>query len=235
MKRVLVMPKSLMALALVLVAASALFRFPQTDSFQVIIISLVATIAFDYLFIRARKIPPFVLNAALVSGLIIGLLTSPQAPWYVPVFTSAVAMFLKNFLRIDGAHIFNPAAAGLLLAGLTFKQDIFWWAASYQQDLLPILLLLTPAFVSAYYMKRYMIIVPFLLTYALAHQVFFDPTVLFFAIVMLPEPKTSPNGFVKQAGYGVFVAVLTKFIFFIDPLIASLMLGNLLTYALKKY
>lgn len=217
------MPKSLMVLALSLIALSS-------GNFLVIILSLSSALLADFVFTKLRKTPPFLMSAAIVSGLIIGLLVhDPQ----IAILTSILAMAVKNFLKIGDSHIFNPAAAGLFTAHFIFGESISWWGLSWQQSFIPILILLTPALISAFYMKRWKIILPFLIIYGLMNKTYFDPTVIFFATVMLPEPKTSPNEPLQQITFGSLIAIASGFLNFTDPLITSLLLGNLLFFMVK--
>lgn len=225
------MPKSLMVLALGLVALTA-------GNYLTVALAIFAAFLSDYIFTKIRKVPPFLMSAAIVSGLIIGLLVhDPQ----IAILTSILAMAVKNFLRIGdspalpaGRHIFNPAAAGLLAAHFIFGESVSWWGVSWQQGFIPILILLTPALISASYMKRWKIILPFLIIYGLMNKTYLDTTVIFFATVMLPEPKTSPNNTLQQIIFGSLIALASGFLNFTDPLITSLLLGNLLFFALKK-
>ena len=87
-------------------------------------------------------------------------------------------------------------------------------------------------------MRRFVSILTFLVIYTALlgnSTVFLDPTTLFFALVMLPEPMTSPPDYKKQALYGVLVGVLSYLLSVYPPisgllpdvLIPALLLGNL--------
>lgn len=223
MKAVLVMPKSLMVLGLGLVALTA-------GNYLTVALAVLSALLADYIFTKIRKVPPFLMSAAIVSGLIIGLLVHDSQ---IAILTSILAMASKNFLRIGDSHIFNPAAAGLFTAHFIFGESVSWWAVSWQQGFIPILILLTPALISAFYMKRWRIILLFLIIYALINKTYFDPTVIFFATVMLPEPKTSPNNTLQQIAFGGLIAITSGFLNLVDPLITSLLLGNLLFFMVK--
>lgn len=178
-------------------------------------------------------------------------------------------MLFKNFVRISGRHIFNPAAIGLLIGAFAFQHNISWWGASFRQLTINsprgeagnlqltiyFLVLLSPALVSIYRMRRHKIILSFLLSYALLnaiqHSTFnilpfiADPTVLFFSLVMLPEPMTSPSPPIKQIMFGIFVAIssitlslpiiysLFPILEYNDALIASLLIGNAIFFRLR--
>jgi len=243
---------------LTLIFITAIINNPSMQAFFVFVLSIISTVFFDILFLRLRKIKLLFPSAALVTGCIIGLLTSPLAGWHVPVAIAALAMFSKNFMRFSNRHVFNPGAFGLLTGTLIFSTAVSWWAVSWQQffpqsgislrETIPFLILLSPTIVSMVKMKRYRITLSFLITYALLTQflnlnssilnLIPDPTTLFFAIVMLPEPLTSPNNHKRQIIFGAFVGFLALTISLwnfmtIDPFIAALLTGNAVFFKLR--
>lgn len=237
MTYLLKLPKIQMAFFLLIIYLSAYFFSPSPAKIWLLILALSSTLISDWIFTRLRHSPPFLLSAAMVSGLIIALLTDPNLLWYIPVTTGALAMFSKNFLRFSGRHIFNPAAFGLFISALIFQTGVSWWAVSFQafpQNLIFFLVLLSPAYVSIKRIRKSFAIFSFLATYALIFLTLpFDPTVLFFALVMLPEPMTTPYVKKYQIIFGVFVAIaafLLSSVSFADPLIAALLLGNLVFF-----
>ncbi|WKB37068.1 RnfABCDGE type electron transport complex subunit D [Terrilactibacillus sp. S3-3] len=66
-------------------------------------------------------------DGALITGLIIGGILSPQTPWYVVIFTTASALLFKHVFKDKRKPIFNPAAAGLLVNTLFFANGQSWW------------------------------------------------------------------------------------------------------------
>lgn len=252
MSSFLKIPKIQMAVFLFLIFLSSLWNSPSLSNLLVLLVALSSTLFFDFIFTRIRHTPPFLLSAALVSGIIIALLTDPNLPIYIPIVAGALAMFSKNYLRLSKRHIFNPAGFGLLTAAFIFQTGVSWWAVSFQtfpqnfSSLIYFLILLSPAYVSIRRMRRHLTIFSFLITYGLIFLLFkqdfsyqsivnsfFDPTLLFFALVMLPEPMTTPDIPRYQIIFGVFVAVVALLISnpaIPDPLIAALLLGNLLFF-----
>lgn len=233
------LPKIQMAFFLLLIYISAFSFNPSLAKIWLLILSLSSTLISDWIFTKLRHTPPFLLSAAIVSGLIIALLTDPNLPWYIPVLAGILAMFSKNFLKFQGKHIFNPAAFGLLASALIFQTEVSWWAVSFQtlrQNFLSFayfLILLSPAYVSLIRLRRYFTVGFFILSYGIIFSSFFDPTALFFALVMLPEPMTTPHNPKYQIVFGIFVAVaafLISSITTLDPLIAALLLGNLIFF-----
>ena len=242
--------KTQMGFFLTLIFITAFLNNPSQKALLVFMLSLISTASTDLLFVRLRGVKPFFPSGSLVTGSIIGLLTSPDLGWYVPIVIGIIAMFSKNFIRFSNRHIFNPAGFGLFVGTVIYGHTISWWGVSFQQFriqnlefIIYSLILLLPALVSILRMKRYRITLCFLVTYALINinlNSFLDPTVLFFSIVMLPEPMTSPNNHIRQIIFGSFIAFVSILVslpilnskfsiinFAPDPLIFSLLLGNL--------
>ena len=198
-----------------------------------LILSLIATISSDFLFLKLRNKPLFFPSAAIVSGIIIALLIPPNSPWYKILLPGLLAMFSKNFLHVSERHIFNPAAFGLLVSGIILRQNISWWGVSWQQlsiHPLAFIILLTPFLVSALRMRRYFIQLAFLLVLALFKVAPLDPVLLFFAAVMLPEPMTTPVRPISQLVFGAAVVLLSLMPYFPDPLLLALLASNALFF-----
>lgn len=254
--------KMQMAVFLMLIAISAVLFEKRLLPLQMISLAVLTTVSTDMVLIRLRKVEPFLPSAAIVSGLIIGLLSAPTLPWYHTVVASVIAMVGKNFLRFGNRHIFNPAASGLFIAGLLFMHSVSWWGVSFRTlhidfiSLFFFLILLSPGYVSMIRLRRYKILISFLPVYILfvgAFQLFqhsfnvknlltdtvFDPTSIFFSLVMLPEPMTTPNNPSRQLLFGVFVATIATLIglihshFVFDPFITGLLIGNLLFFRFR--
>lgn len=199
------------------------------------VICVVFTVFFDLVLTYLKSKTFFIPWSALVTGLIIALIISPNALWYQVAVICALAMAGKNFLRINNRHLFNPAALGLFLGGIFFNLDVSWWGVSA----VVFLILLLPGYVSFYKMRRFGSILSFLVFYNLlsGFKLLLDPTTIFFALVMLPEPMTSPFDLKKQILYGAIVAtaalVLSYFPIFPDVLIPALLLGNVFNFSFK--
>ncbi len=258
MKGLIRTPKVQMAITLLLIFATAFFHVPSNRLILNLFLAVCSAVLADILFIKIRKTPSFFLSAAFVSGTIIGLLSGPNLPWYEPVLAAVLAMLAKNFIRLDNRHIFNPAGFGLLATSALFQHNVSWWAVSFQKltnlslDLfVASIILLSPAIISVVRLRRFRITILFLIVYTIStsfvllmHQnlpfsqllsiTAFDPTVLFFSLVMLPEPMTTPHKHVYQIFFGATVALIStiislpQFSGISDPLIASLLFCNLI-------
>lgn len=254
MKNLLKTPKVQMASALFLIFLSSLFEFKSFQAIVAFAVILLSTLISDFIFLKIRGIKLFFPSAAIVSGTIITLLSLPALPLYIPISIGILAMFSKNFIRIENRHIFNPAGFGLLSGSLIFSQTISWWAVSWQGKLLiSFAILLLPGIISLIRLKRFQIF-SFLIFYAFLNffllrqplnGTFIDPMLIFYSLVMLPEPMTTPNNHFRQITFGIFVAVFAflisspfivaklHLVSVLDPLIFSLLLGNLIFFKFK--
>ena len=253
-----------MSFALIAIYLSAFGQLPFEQYIYVLAIALSSTILSDLVISYVRKRKLFIPHAAVVTGMILILLVDPTLAWYKIVAIAFIAMAIKNFIRINNKHIFNPAASGLLMGGLIFGVNASWWGTSFQyssnftiQTLILYVILLLPLYISAYRMRRYYSILSFLISYIVLITIslgnfalntlsftLFNPTIIFFSLVMLPEPLTSPSDKHKQILYGVTVSVLTfllgsRFLVdlgivqglaSIDVFIMSLLIANLIFF-----
>lgn len=259
-------PKVQLTLTLILIYLTVFRLYPVAQSLYVLVISLGSVILFDLLFTFVRRGTLFIPFAAIATGLIIALIIDPDAKWYQIATVSGIAMGAKNFIRVSNRHIFNPAAIGLFVGGIIFSQYVAWWGVSFQsirqvtfQNLILFLILLSPAVVSAHRMRRIYSIITFILAYTVFSHIFtftlsipsivgrmFDPSVLFFSLVMLPEPMTSPINPKRQVLYGLAVASIAQLIAYPtissnltdkgllpDLFIPALLLGNLLFFKFR--
>ena len=258
MLSILRIPKLQLIISLLLIYLTALIRFPTINNLQLLFFCVILNVAFDLLLTYIKKRTFFIPYAAIATGLIMSLIINQSANLLEIAFGAALAMGLKNFLRISERHIFNPVASGLFLYGLIFNQYIGWWGVSFQkitqlnlEDLIFFLVLLSPAYISFFRLKKYYSILSYIAINAFISQIFFpvsadvflntfslilNPPTLFFALVMLPEPMTSPVKPLNQILYGGLVAIvpfmfsLIPLSFAFDPLLFGLLLGNLIFF-----
>jgi len=252
------LPKVQLSFALIVIYLSAFGQLPLEQYIYIFLISTISCLFFDLLisYVRIRKL--FMPHAAMVTGMILTLLIDPTLVWYKIATIALIAMAIKNFIRINNKHIFNPAAAGLLIGGYIFSSNVAWWGSSFQyssnftiQTLILYIILFSPLYISAYRMRRFFSILSFIVIYAILSLMSFgisldsfsvtllNPTVVFFSIVMLPEPITSPSSKNKQLLFGAAVAVINFIlasniiagnIFIPDALIAALLITNFLFF-----
>jgi len=197
------------------------------------------TVIVDYIFLKIRKIKPFFLSASIVTGIIIAMLNSPTNSWLETIFIIFLAIISKHLIKIKNRHIFNPAAFGLFFGSLVFRTPVAWWSVSS----FFLLLLFLPGYVPIFRLRKFNIILSFFVAYNLftffiiKRISIFDPVIIFFALVMLPEPMTSPNRPMRQIFFGVTTAVIIIVLSYVmsvfDLLTASLLISNILFFKFR--
>lgn len=168
----------------------------------------------------------------LITGLIIAALLAPQNA-LLALGIPAIAIVLKHAIKYRGRNVFNPAALGLMIA--TFFGFVSWWAVS--AIVIPFGIIAVCK-VRRYYNAAAFLIVYFILLALRGVQVMLlDYTILFFALIMLIEPVTTPIKKMSQIIFGIATAVLgTIFALYtsLDFLIVPLLIMNVAAYWMKK-
>lgn len=175
--------------------------------------------------------------SAGITGLIIATVLSPISI-YAQIIIGLIAILQKHIIKLNNRHIFNPAAFGLLFGWLVFGNAPAWWAfvspivflflfSSYLIGRLP--LALTFYFVYGILL----IMLNYFTNGALSANIFLNYPLLFFATVMVTEPKTSAitkKGMITE-GVLLALAIFTIQRYFpIDLFIPMLLLANVLVY-----
>lgn len=208
-------------------------------------IALISALDVGLTWIRYRRI--YLPMAPIVSGFLIGLILAPTEPFYVIAIASVLASFSKQFIAGGiRQHIFNPAAFGIMGVYVLFGTTVSWWGITWSK--LPLIILIPLMIRILWRLHRLFLPIGFLFVYALyfivsqspllALQTLVDPTVLFFALVMLPEPITSPaTGYFKYA-FGAAVAIVAILIGYFTKLseifLPALLVANMLGFWLIK-
>jgi hypothetical protein len=218
--------------------------------------AVVTAMLLDAPLLRRRKRKWVMPDGALLTGLIVAMVLSAQAPWYVGAFASALGVAAKYFLRSRTANIFNPAALALLAAYVVFHSGQSWWGAL--PDLTPALLepvtlavLLATGLLVADRVSRGPAALSFLGAYYLlftANAFLGDPAhvaaifrssdlhaALFFAFFMVTDPPTSPPGPRNQIIFGAIVAGVSYAVFFFVGAVYYLLVGLLVANAWEAW
>jgi len=207
---------------------------------------------FNFIFAKAFNAPINV-ESAYISGFILTFLISPPSSFSdifylkIAIFASLFAMTSKYVLSIKKKHIFNPAAFGVFLTSILIGGYASWWVGNIYMVIPVILggLLMAKKvtridFVFAFFVASLAVnILPHIqngtetLLDVSKSFLFFGP-VIFFAIVMLTEPLTTPPAKSMRILYGgliglLFYPVLSLGQYFVTPEIA-LLLGNVFSY-----
>ncbi|MEV7604733.1 oxidoreductase [Paenarthrobacter sp. NPDC089322] len=192
-------------------------------------------------------------ESSLITGLLLYFLFWPT---FVPADVAGVALACvlasvsKYALAFRGRHIFNPAAAGAFITGLTGLNIATWWAAT------PAMLwLLVPGVLAVLYRTRKMLMATVFLVVSTSiifvellsrgmsvGQALWQPLaqrpLLFFVGFMLSEPLTLPPRRWQQlalaAVVGVVFAVPYNLGFVANSPELALLLGNLLAFFLGQ-
>ena len=89
--------------------------------------------------LRRRPLSKALDGSAAVTGLIIGLVMSPMAPYWLPITGSAFAIFVaKAPFGGTGLNVFNPAAAGIALLSYCFPTEMFTYPSINSLEDLPL-------------------------------------------------------------------------------------------------
>ena len=180
--------------------------------------------------------------SAVITGLLVGSILTPDGRRWVVALAAAVAIASKHLIRFRGRHLFNPAVFGLLIVSLFFSAPLVWWGSGNTWAVLIFGLIIAARFKRFHLLLAYA--VPFALLmsiYALkngypvwAHIMFLN---FYFMVFMVVEPKTSPLRRKGRIIYGATTAVLTFFFFHVlpeyDASVLSLAVANLAVPALN--
>lgn len=182
--------------------------------------------------------------SALITGLILSLIVGPlslASNLPLLVFLVLAAMGVKYLLAWKGTHLFNPAAIALVLSAFLLGQGASWWVGS--SLLFP--LVLAGGLLLSFKVRSLQMVSAFLIPFLFASflssgsldllsQLLLSSPILFFAFVMLPEPRTSPAQGHHKIWYGLLVAAAALFLqsHTAFSLELALLAGNLFAFAL---
>jgi len=246
LRRFLRSPKGYLLLALVVLAAVAAAGAGSSRALVIVGAAVAGAAGMELVLIRIGQAEWRLSSSALLTGLIAGLILSPQEPWYVAVAAGLLATDAKHLVRIGRSHIFNPAAVGLLAVYVLFSTGQSWWGALPDLPAPAIAVLIVACYLVAGRANKLPAAFAFLATYVVLFTVAsfaVDPAyvadlfrspflnmALFFAFFMVTDPPTSPVPFGEQLLFGVIVAaasyltyMATRGLYF---LLAGILVGN---------
>ncbi|OGG41158.1 hypothetical protein A2118_03705 [Candidatus Kaiserbacteria bacterium GWA2_50_9] len=189
------------------------------------------------------------IESVYITALILALIIAPVAPTNYAgigflIFVSVSAIASKYILAIGKKHLFNPAAFGVALGALVLGQSATWWVDG-NMSLLPFVLiggLLIVRKIRRFdLVLSFSAVVLFIIVFtahnspiAVLTRTFQYSSFLFFALVMLTEPLTTPPSRTLRILYGAMVGFLFTSIihfgsFYFTPELA-LLVGNIFVY-----
>lgn len=212
------------------------------------LVAVVADLGFQRLRFPHVRFP----DAAIATGLFLALIFAPTAPLLLTGSSAFAAVALRHAVRFRGRPWLNPAMSGAVLGSLVLGLVPAWWVGigPYGVEMvagLGLLLLLRDR-------RSWRLPATFLLTYSflsvLQHLVVgastnlsillllsFDPSTVFFAFFLVPEPRTAPRSDPDRVLYAGSIGVGAAVLPVILPslgVFASLAAGNLLSVALRR-
>ena len=212
------------------------------------VVAVVVSVGASALIARAFRTTGH-LESAIITGLLVFFVLEPSLeplPLLGIALASLIASLSKFVIAVRGRHIFNPAAVGAFVIGLTGLAFPLWWAGT--PALLPFVVI--GGFLVLYRSQRLTLGLVFVGAAAavfgiriilsggtldnwLSLALLSSPTV-FFAVFMLSEPLTLPPRRWQQVLVAVLVALLFTIPFSIGPLYSSpllaLLVGNLVSF-----
>ncbi len=189
-------------------------------------------------------------ESSIITGLILALIVGPVSVFQFEsvllfISISFFAMASKYLIAYKGRHFFNPAALAVVASAVFLGKGASWWVANVY--LVPIIIL--GGILVLAKIGRYSLAGSFLLFYlgglvlygaplvSIQNVLLYSP-LLFFAFVMLVEPRTTPKSKTNIIFFGAFVAaciiLLGEFFSSISyGFELSLLIGNLVFYFLS--
>lgn len=220
-------------------------------SFGVLVMMLllisVVTFASNQLLARVYKVVPNLESSAITALILFFVLGAPThaSEWVGIALAGVIAIASKYVITWHSAHIFNPAAFGVLAVSLLGVGGGSWWIANTAL-FIPTLIV---GFLILYKLRRFELFFAFavpalviiLITLLPGPPLFEAITtaltlypLLFLGTVMLTEPSTMPIGRFERFVFAVLVGVLFAYTFDLGFIASSphlaLLVGNVFAF-----
>lgn len=183
-------------------------------------------------------------SGAVLTAMIIVMVMRAQEHWLVPVVASLIAVLSKYLLRTRQANVFNPAALALVIMFHVMPHGQSWWGAL--PDVSP-LWLRSALLMGGIYLANRVNKLPLLLSFLGAYfslftvtaflgdpghvaEIFRSPDIdalLYFALVILTDPPTSPAKYAGQWAFGLIAAAVSYAVFMTSGAVYFLLAGVL--------
>lgn len=192
---------------------AAYLSFVQNDiRFLIaVLVALLSSVASDSIFnyIKGKRL--VLTESSVVTGLIIGYVLSSDTVLWIIALASVFAIASKHIVRFRKSHIFNPAGLGVFLTVLFFGAYTQWKAAYLWYIMIP------AGLYFAYRIKKFDLLVGYFIASLFLYipQSFLHQTSLlnifgyfnyFFILIMMIEPRTSPDSRFAKIIFGLGAA-----------------------------
>lgn len=177
-------------------------------------IAVFTALILDSIILSCKNKKLMVSESAIISGLIIAFVLYSDNPKWIFIVAPVIAVLVKQLLRFQHKHLFNPAASGILAVMLLFHASTQWLGTSMWYVFIPFGLYFIAIF------RKFEVLVGYLVATLILFGIFivvsqkgslltvFSYLSYFFIFVMLIEPKTTPIKTYGKYLFGIGVAVL---------------------------
>jgi Na+-translocating ferredoxin:NAD+ oxidoreductase RnfD subunit len=240
-------PKGLLTLLLVLLAAIAAPGEGGGVVVRTMGAAVIAAGSLDLVILRIRNGAWEYPGGAVLTAMIVAMVMRAQEPWMVPVVASVVAVLSKYLIRTRQANVFNPAALALVLMFYLMPHGQSWWGALPEVSPLWLRAVLLAG---GLYLTSRVNKLPLVLTFLGAYfclftataflgdarhvaEIFRSPDIdaaIYFTLVILTDPPTSPPKYQGQWVFGLITAVASYAVFMAFGvayfMLAGVLVGN---------
>jgi Na+-translocating ferredoxin:NAD+ oxidoreductase RnfD subunit len=239
-------PKGLLILCLAAILVVAAAAMGVKVVAPGVLVAVVVAMLVDAPILRLREGAWTFPDGAVLTGVIIAMILSPQEPWHVVAITTGIGIVSKYVLRSRSANIFNPAALALVATFYLFDTGQSWWGALGEVPWPALIVLFATGLFITDRVKKMPAVLAFLGAYFMlagiaafaggaskVAELYRVPDVnmaLYFAFFMVSDPPTAPvkardqmvfGGIVAVVGFGVFEVLGAAYF-----LLAGLLVGN---------
>jgi Na+-translocating ferredoxin:NAD+ oxidoreductase RnfD subunit len=209
--------------------------------------AIVAAGLVDAIILRWRRRVWEFPSGAVLTAMIVSMVLRAQEPWYVPAVTAVAGVVSKYVARSRAANVFNPAALAIVASFYVFHAGQSWWGALPETAPAAQLVMVAGGVFIADRVNKMPLVLSFLGSYFLLFtamafvgdpgrvaEIFRAPDLqaaLYFALIILTDPPTSPVRYRDQMVCGAMVAVVSFAVFewvgAVYYLLAGVLVGNL--------
>ncbi|MDP3732482.1 MAG: RnfABCDGE type electron transport complex subunit D [Candidatus Omnitrophota bacterium] len=206
-------------------------------------ISVISAIGVESAILYLKNKRVSVTDSSIISGLIIGYVLSIGNAWWIFTVASLFAICFKYLIRVNGKHLFNPAAFGIFLTTVLFGVTTQWKGTYIWYVLVPF------GFYFIAKSKKMELLLGYGLTALILFSVqasiqkipisnIFGYLSYFYIFIMLIEPKTTPvkplGKLIFGVGAAILIFILTEIGVRFDVELCALLIFNLATPLLNR-